>query len=103
MAEKSIVIDDAGMAGLAAGCCGVTNGCRTETSQMHDKPGGVQLCGQPQATLRTDASHLVRDLKPDPGFCILRQEPRAMHRRRWTYFPMTTGDGHQRILSRSVD
>lgn len=41
MAEKSIVIIGAGIAGLSAGCYGQMNGYRTQIFELHDKPGGL--------------------------------------------------------------
>lgn len=41
MAEKSIVIIGAGIAGLAAGCYGRMNGYRTKIFEMHALPGGL--------------------------------------------------------------
>jgi len=41
MAEKSIIIIGAGLAGLSAGCYGQMNGYRTQIFEMHDKPGGL--------------------------------------------------------------
>jgi len=50
MADKSIVIIGAGIAGLAAGCYGQMNGYRTEILEMHDKPGGCARRGRAGAT-----------------------------------------------------
>jgi phytoene dehydrogenase-like protein len=41
MAERSIIVVGAGIAGLSAGCYGRMNGCRTRIFEMHDKPGGL--------------------------------------------------------------
>jgi phytoene dehydrogenase-like protein len=41
VAEKSITIIGAGLAGLSAGCYGQMNGYRTQIFEMHDKPGGL--------------------------------------------------------------
>ena len=41
MAEKSIVIIGAGLAGLSAGCYAQMNGYRTRIFEMHDLPGGL--------------------------------------------------------------
>ena len=41
MAEKSVIIIGAGLAGLSAGCYGQMNGYRTRIYEMHDKPGGL--------------------------------------------------------------
>jgi phytoene dehydrogenase-like protein len=41
MAEKSIIIIGAGVAGLAAGCYGQMNGYRTQIFEMGDQPGGL--------------------------------------------------------------
>jgi len=41
MAEKTILIIGAGIAGLAAGCYGQMNGYRTKIFELHDLPGGL--------------------------------------------------------------
>ncbi len=41
MAQKSIIIAGAGIAGLSAGCYGQMNGFRTQIFERHDKPGGL--------------------------------------------------------------
>ncbi|MBA7693731.1 4,4'-diapophytoene desaturase (4,4'-diapolycopene-forming) [subsurface metagenome] len=41
MAEKSIIIIGAGIAGLSAGCYSQMNGYHTQIFEMHTKPGGV--------------------------------------------------------------
>ena len=41
MAEKSIIIIGAGIAGLAAGCYGQMNGYDTQIFELHDRPGGL--------------------------------------------------------------
>jgi phytoene dehydrogenase-like protein len=41
MAEKSVIIIGAGIAGLSAGCYARMNGYRPQIFEMHDKPGGV--------------------------------------------------------------
>jgi uncharacterized protein with NAD-binding domain and iron-sulfur cluster len=41
VAEKSIAIIGAGVAGLAAGCYGRMNGYRTNIFEMHAGPGGL--------------------------------------------------------------
>jgi len=41
MAEKSIIIIGAGLAGLSAGCYARMNGYRTHIFELHDKPGGL--------------------------------------------------------------
>ena len=41
MAEKSIVIIGAGIAGLSTGCYGQMNGYGTQIFELHDKPGGL--------------------------------------------------------------
>jgi phytoene dehydrogenase-like protein len=41
MADKSIAIIGAGIAGLSAGCYGQMSGYRTQIFELHDKPGGL--------------------------------------------------------------
>jgi phytoene dehydrogenase-like protein len=38
---QTVAIIGAGIAGLAAGCYGQMNGCRTQIFELHDKPGGL--------------------------------------------------------------
>ena len=41
MAQRSIIIIGAGIAGLAAGCYAQMNGYSSEIHEAHDKPGGL--------------------------------------------------------------
>ena len=41
MAEKSIIIIGAGIAGLSTGCYGQMSGYNTQIFELHDKPGGL--------------------------------------------------------------
>ena len=41
LAEKSIIIIGAGIAGLSTGCYGQMNGYHTQIFELHDKPGGL--------------------------------------------------------------
>jgi phytoene dehydrogenase-like protein len=41
LAEKSIIIIGAGLAGLSAGCYGQMNGYHTRIYEMHNIPGGL--------------------------------------------------------------
>jgi phytoene dehydrogenase-like protein len=41
MADKSIIVIGAGIAGLATGCYGQMNGYRTRIFEMHTLPGGL--------------------------------------------------------------
>lgn len=39
--DESVIIIGAGIAGLAAGCCGQMNGYSTQIFEMHNLPGGL--------------------------------------------------------------
>jgi phytoene dehydrogenase-like protein len=86
MADKSIVIIGAGIAGLAAGCYGQMNGYRTEIFEMHDKPGGLCTAWTRKGYTIDGCLHWVTDSKPGPGFYRVWEELGAIQGRRMVYF-----------------
>jgi phytoene dehydrogenase-like protein len=86
MAEKSIVIIGAGIAGLAAGCYGQMNGYRTEILEMHDKPGGLCTAWTRKGYTIDGCLHWLTDSKPGPGFYRVWEELGAIQGRQMVYF-----------------
>ena len=64
MAEKSILIIGAGIAGLAAGCYGRMNGYRTLIVEHHTEPGGVATAWQNRDYLIDGGIHYLMGHQP---------------------------------------
>jgi len=61
VAEKSIIIIGAGLAGLSAGCYGQMNGYQTRILEHHSEPGGVATGVMDRPT--TNAEHIKLTLQ----------------------------------------
>jgi len=86
MAEKSVVIIGAGIAGLAAGCYARMNGYNAEILEMHDKPGGLCTSWTRKGYTIDGCLHWVTDSKPGPGFYRVWEELGAIQGRQMVYF-----------------
>ena len=64
MAEKSIIIIGAGMAGLATGCYGRMNGYRTHILEHHSEPGGVAKAWKHKDYLIDGGIHYLMGHRP---------------------------------------
>lgn len=64
MAEKSIIIIGAGVAGLATGCYARMNGYRTRILEHHSEPGGVAKAWQHQDYLIDGGVHYLMGHRP---------------------------------------
>jgi len=64
MAEKSIIIIGAGLAGLSAGCYAQMNGYRSHIFEHHSKPGGVAAAWQRQGYLIDGGIHFLMGHRP---------------------------------------
>ena len=65
MADKSIIIVGAGLAGLATGCYGQLNGYKTKIFEMQAKPGGVCVSWKRKGYTFDYAIHNLFGLTPD--------------------------------------
>ena len=54
MAEKSIIIIGAGLAGLSTGCYAQMNGYKTQIFELHNLPGGCVRVGSSRGILSMD-------------------------------------------------
>jgi phytoene dehydrogenase-like protein len=63
MAEKSIIIIGAGLAGLSAGCYAQMNGYRSHIFECHSKPGGVAAWWERQGYLIDGGIHFLMGAK----------------------------------------
>ncbi len=63
MAEKSIIIIGAGLAGLTTGCYAQMNGYQTQIFEHHNKPGGVATCWKRKGYIIDGGIHFVMDHK----------------------------------------
>ena len=82
MANQSIVIIGAGIAGLSAGCYGQMNGYRTQIFEMHDKPGGLCTSWKRKAYTFDGCIRWLVGSKPGSSFNRIWQELGAMQGRR---------------------
>ena len=64
MAEKSILIIGAGLAGLSAGCYGQMNGYRTRILEHHSEPGGVATAWKHGSYLIDGGIHYLMGHRP---------------------------------------
>jgi len=65
MADKSIIIVGAGLAGLATGCYGQLNGYKTKIFEMQAKPGGVCVSWKRKGYTFDYAIHNLFGITPD--------------------------------------
>ena len=64
MADKSIIIIGAGLAGLSAGCYAQMNGYRSHIFECHSKPGGVAAWWERQGYLIDGGIHFLMGARP---------------------------------------
>jgi len=64
MAEKSLIIIGAGLAGLSTGCYAQMNGYQSHFFEHHTVPGGVAACWKRQGYLIDGGIHFVMGHKP---------------------------------------
>jgi len=74
MAEESIIIIGAGLAGLATGCYARMNGYRTHIFEHHSLPGGVVAAWRRGDYLFDGCIHYVMGRKPNQATCGLYRE-----------------------------
>ncbi len=68
MADNSLIIIGAGIAGLAAGCYGQMNGYQTAIYEMHTKPGGLCTAWQRQGYTFDGCIHWLMGTSPQLTF-----------------------------------
>src|SRR5262245_8761059 len=64
MAEKSIIVIGAGLAGLSAGCYAQMNGYRSQIFEHHYEPGGVAIAWKRDDYLIDGGIHYLMGHKP---------------------------------------
>jgi phytoene desaturase len=64
MAEKSMIIIGAGLAGLSTGCYAQMNGYRSHIFEHHTVPGGVAACWKRKGYLIDGGIHFIMSHKP---------------------------------------
>jgi phytoene desaturase len=64
MAEKSMIIIGAGLAGLSTGCYAQMNGYRSHIFEHHTAPGGVAACWKRQGYTIDGGIHFIMSHKP---------------------------------------
>jgi len=78
MAEKSIIIIGAGLAGLSTGIYGHINGYRTQVFEHHTAPGGVCTAWKRQGYTIDGCIHWLMGFKPESWFNQIYREVGAM-------------------------
>jgi phytoene desaturase len=74
MAEKSMIIIGAGLAGLSTGCYAQMNGYRSHIFEHHTVPGGVAACWKRQGYLIDGGIHFIMSHKPGTALHELYRE-----------------------------
>ena len=87
MAEKSIIIIGAGIAGLATGCYGRMNGYRTRILEHHSEPGGVAKAWKHKNYLIDGGIHYLMGHRPGAACHEIYRELGIFHNR--TYPDLT--------------
>jgi phytoene desaturase len=64
MAEKSVIVIGAGLAGLSAGCYLQMNGYRSQIFEHHTVPGGVAACWRREGYLIDGGIHFLMGYQP---------------------------------------
>ncbi|MGD8623150.1 MAG: NAD(P)/FAD-dependent oxidoreductase [Anaerolineae bacterium] len=80
MADRSILIIGAGIAGLATGCYAQMNGYHTKIVEMHSLPGGVCTAWQRKGYTLDGCIHHLAGCRPGTGLYRMWQELGAMPR-----------------------
>jgi phytoene desaturase len=83
MAEKSIIIIGAGIAGLAAGGYGQMNGYRTRIVEHHSEAGGVATAWANGSYLIDGGIHYLMGHKPGPACHEIYRQLGILHHRRY--------------------
>jgi phytoene desaturase len=78
MAEKSIVIIGAGLAGLSAGCYAQMNGYRSHIFEQHTQPGGVCTAWKRHGYTMDGCIHWLMGCNPDSFFHRVYREVGAL-------------------------
>lgn len=82
MANKSIIVIGAGIAGLSAGCYGQMNGYRTRIFEMHNLPGGLCSSWKRQGYTVDGCLHWLVGSAPGSNFYRIWEELGAVQGRR---------------------
>ncbi len=108
MAEKSIIIIGAGLAGLSAGCYGQMNGYRTRIVEHHTEPGGVATAWENGGYLIDGGIHYLMGHKPGQACYEIYKQLGILHNRRYpdlTTFVRFTDEisGHRVSFTSDLD
>jgi phytoene dehydrogenase-like protein len=82
MADKSLIIIGAGIAGLSAGCYAQMNGYKSKIFEMHDKPGGLCTSWKRKEYTIDGCLHWLVGSSPGNSFYRIWQELGAVQGRR---------------------
>ncbi len=108
MAEQSIIIIGAGLAGLSVGSYGQMNGYRTHILEHHSEPGGVATAWKNQDYLIDGGIHYLMGHRPGQSCYDLYRELGILHNRHYpdleTFVHFTDENTGSRVsFSRDLD
>ena len=84
--ERSMIVNGAGIAGLATGCYGQMNGYRTRIFEMHDKPGGLCTAWKRRGYTIDGCIHWLIGAGPGSSFYRVWEELGAVQERPMIYY-----------------
>lgn len=107
MAERSIIIIGAGIAGLSTGCYGQMNGYRTQIFELHDKPGGLCTSWKRKGYTFDGCIHWLVGSSPGNAFHRVWEELGAIQGRdivdHEEFFRIEGTDGKNLIIYTNID
>ncbi len=83
MAERSIIIIGAGLAGLSVGCYGQMNGYQTQILEHHSEPGGVATAWKNNGYVIDGGIHYLMGHRPGQSCYNLYRELGILHNRHY--------------------
>jgi len=107
VAEKSIIIIGAGIAGLTAGCYGQMNGYKTRIFEMHKKPGGLCTAWERKGFTIDGCLHWLVGTSPGSSYYRLWREVGALQDKKIIdmdqFFKVETSDGKTITFYSDID
>lgn len=107
MAEKSVIIIGAGIAGLSTGCYGQMNGYTTRIFEMHDRAGGLCTSWKRKGYTINGCIHWMMGAKPGTSLYRVWEELGAVQGREMVYFDeyarVTGPEGKTFVVHKDID
>ncbi|MHB0856198.1 MAG: phytoene desaturase family protein [Anaerolineae bacterium] len=107
MADRSLIVIGAGIAGLSAGCYAQMNGYRTRIFELHDKAGGLCTAWKRKGYTFDGCMHLLLGSGPGSSFYRIWQELGVVQDRQFIYHDefsrVRSVDGRDLIIHSDLD